>query len=99
MAEAAEAVLAGKGWLAAVASGRVVVNPTYRLHCHPTILPASSRLPFTRSIVQPPQKAMIRPRMVPSSRAGALGRGRGPDLAAPAPNAHLELGPMPVGCR
>jgi hypothetical protein len=31
MAEAAEVVLAGKGWLAAVASGRVVVNPTYRL--------------------------------------------------------------------
>jgi hypothetical protein len=31
--------------------------------------------------------------MVLSSRVGALGEVGGTDLAAPAPNAHLELGP------
>ena len=44
--------------------------------------------------VASPKKAMMRPRMVSSSRVGALGRGRGTGLAAPAPIANLELGPM-----
>jgi hypothetical protein len=34
--------------------------------------------------------------MVPSSRVGLWGE-VGTDLAAPAPNLNLELGPMPIG--
>jgi hypothetical protein len=45
------------------------------------------------------QKATMTLRIEWSSGWGLWGEVGGTDLAAPAPNAHLELGPMPVGCR
>ena len=48
---------------------------------------------------QHPQKATMGLRMVLLPGWGLWGEVGGTDLTAPVPNAHLELGPMPVGCR
>jgi hypothetical protein len=60
--------------------------------------PAWADLQPDRRIVHRPAKSHDDTEDSVIFRVGALGRGRGTDLAAPAPNAHLELGPVPVGC-